>query len=77
MMANPHEFRDTLWTVLYTGQLTPEMQQKAAKNAAENAKKAIGKAPPKAALNELDRMLAKAAELRAQRGLPPGPRPKE
>lgn len=71
MMANPHEYRAALWSVLYTGELTDEMKANAAKHAAENAKAAIGKPAPKSALDELEAMKAQAAALRAAKATSP------
>lgn len=75
MMANPHEYRDALWSVLYHGELTEEMKKNAAKNAAENARKAIGKPAPPSAMAELEAMKQQAAALRAAKATSPAPLP--
>jgi hypothetical protein len=66
MLANPHEYREMLWQALHDGELSPEMQAKADKNRADAAKSAVGKAPPRSAREEMEAMLAQAAEMRGE-----------
>lgn len=63
MMANPHEYRESLWSILYTGELTPEMKAKIAENKPKAAKASIGKPIPKSALSELEELQAHIASL--------------
>jgi len=65
MMANPAEYRDQLWTVLYEGEVTPEMKQRQLEKAPERARAALGKPPPKSAMSELDALKERAIALRA------------
>lgn len=67
MMANPAEYRDSLWSVLHDGVVTPEMQKRSLEKAPERARAALGKAPPRSALSELEELKRQAVALREAR----------
>jgi hypothetical protein len=62
MLANPHEYRDALWTVLHEGRLTEEMQAK------QDAEYVPGGPTPQSAFEEMEAMKRAAIAAREADG---------
>lgn len=62
-MASPHEYRETMYQILFLGEMTPEMQARANEQRVKAAQKSKGTAPPQTAVAMLEAQRAKAKAL--------------